>query len=160
MQRFMNFLVERHEIDSDEDYDPLEQFEGDKITDLLEDFVFALNKKLKPSGISTMLAAPELFFEMNRKTWHRKLVRRGIKREDVELGGKIPATDDDIAKMLSVTNKLRDKAIIHFLASTGSRPAGVSDPVLRMKHLADMPQGCKAIKIYDKSKKGYKFFYR
>jgi len=155
MQRFMDFLVNRHEIDSNKDYERLTEFESDKITDLLEDFVMDLNPKLKSTTISTMLAAPELFFQMNRKIWHQKLVRRSIKRDDKDLGGKIPATDDDVRRMLSATKKARDKAIIHFLASTGSRPAGVSDPVLRMKHLVDMPHGCKGIKIYDESKDGY-----
>ena len=57
--------------------------------------------------------------------------------------------------MLSTITKLRTKALIHFLASTGARPAVIVDPILRIKHLEDMPQDCKTVKIYDGSREGY-----
>jgi len=59
---------------------------------------------------------------------------------------------------------VRKRAMILFLASTGIRPGGLIDPVLRMKHLVWMadpanpirnPEFCYAIKIYDLSKEGY-----
>ena len=45
--------------------------------------------------------------------------------------------------------------MIHFLACTGIRPGAIADPVIRLKHLFDMPYGCKAIRIYDGSKSCY-----
>ena len=96
MKRFMKFLVEEKCIENNEDYEQVSNFDSEKITNVLEDFVAKLNKKLKPAAISTMLAASELFFDMNRKTWFRKLVRRGIKKEFGEPGGRMPATDEDI----------------------------------------------------------------
>ena len=158
MKRFMDFLVDETCIENNEDYEQVSNFDSEKITNVLEDFVAKLNKKLKPAAISTMLAASELFFDMNRKAWFRKLVRRGIKKEFGEPGGRIPATDEDIQRMLEVTKHVRDKAVIHFLASTGIRPAAITDPILRMKHLVEMPLQCKAIKIYDETKEGYWVF--
>jgi len=156
MKRFMDFLILYKEIKTNEDYDLLLEWDSEKITDLLEEFVASLNKTLKKtSAIKTMLAGPELFFEMNRKIWHKKLVRRGIKKDGLIKSGKLPATDEDIQRMLQVTKNLRDIAVIHFLASTGSRPAGIVDPVLRMKHLTEMPHKCYAIKIYDQYDEGY-----
>jgi len=155
MKRFMNFLVGINQIKNNESYDDIGKFESEKITDALEDFVAELNKKLKKSAINTMLAGPELFFEMNRKIWHKKLVRKGIKNDEGVKSGREPATDEDIQSMLDVTKTVRDKAIIHFLASTGSRPAGITDPILRMKHLVKMPSNCYAMKIYDESNEGY-----
>ena len=155
MKRFMKFLVGINEIKSDDVYDDVAKFGSEKITDALEEFVAELNKKLKKSAINTMLAGPELFFEMNRKIWHKKLVRKGIKNDEGVKGGREPATDEDIQSMLDVTKTVRDKAIIHFLSSTGSRPAGITDPILRMKHLVKMPSNCYAVKIYDESNEGY-----
>ena len=155
MKRFMKFLVGINEIKNDEAYDDVAKFGSDKITDALEEFVAELNKTLKKTAITTMLAAPELFFDMNRKIWYKKLVRKGIKNDEGVKGGKTPATDEDVQSMLDVAKTPRDKAIIHFLACTGSRPSGITDPVLRMKHLVEMPGNCYAIKIYDESEEGY-----
>ena len=49
--------------------------------------------------------------------------------------------------MLSNTKNIRDKALIHFLASTGAR-IGVFDHELLFKHLRKMPHSCYAIKLY------------
>jgi len=164
MKRFMDFLVRNNKIQNDTEYDELVGFDSDKITDLLEDFVFELNNRVKPKAVTTMLAAPELFFEMNRKIWHKKLVRKSIRKDDVESGGKIPITDEELQSVIDSAIHPRDKALIHFLASTGSRPAGITDPILRMKHLTYMPNPsnpnqeqhwCYAVRIYDESKEGY-----
>jgi integrase/recombinase XerD len=118
----------------------------------------------KPQSITVLLAAPELFFEMNRKIWHKKLVRKSINKDDTESQGKTPITTDEIKKMLDPAKHPRDKAVIHFFASTGARPAGITDPVLRMKHLTWMPnpnnpthelKWCYGIRIYHESKEGY-----
>ncbi len=101
---------------------------------------------------------------MSRKIWHKKLVRRLIKKDDAEPPGKTSATNEDVQRMLDSIKHPREKALIHFLASTGSRPAGITDPILGMKHLAYMPNPnnpthehnwCYAIRIYDESKEGY-----
>jgi len=61
--------------------------------------------------------------------------------------------------MLQHTKSLRTKCLVHFLADTGMRPAGLVDPILRRKHLVELktPNGkkCYALKIYEGSKSGY-----
>jgi len=60
--------------------------------------------------------------------------------------------------MLSLTNDLRNIALIHFFASTGIRPYALQDPILRLKHLVKMDYEnsyCYGIKVYDESKFGY-----
>jgi len=165
MVRFMKFLKSEGHIDSIDDYDKLLDFGTEKITDILEDFVSDLKLTQKRSSIATIIAPPELFFEMNRKIWHRKLVRKTINKGDDTTGGKTPITTDEVKMMLEHAKHPRDKALIHFLASTGARPAGTTDPVLRMKHLAYMPnpnnptresKWCYAIRIYgDSDEYGY-----
>lgn len=56
-------------------------------------------------------------------------------------------TTSEIKQMLSNTKNIRDKALIHFLASTGAR-IGVFDHELLFKHLRKMPHGCYAVKLY------------
>ncbi len=69
LKKFMNYLVSIKEITHNEEYKKLIEYNSEKITDLLEDYVIELSQKLKPNGINTHLSAVELFLEMNRKIW-------------------------------------------------------------------------------------------
>jgi len=138
------------------DYDAIAKKETDDIQKLLENWVRELKKRnLEPNTISTKLDAIELFLEMNKKIWYKKIVRKMLPDSDRVAGGDVPFTTDDIARLKQVAKKPRDLAIIDFLASTGVRPGCLSDPVLRLKHLEEMPQDCKAVKVYDGSRDGY-----
>jgi len=53
------------------------------------------------------------------------------------------------------TREIRSKALIHFMASTASRPGGIDDPVLTFRSLRPMELGCGAIFIYEDSKEHY-----
>ncbi len=138
------------------DYDEIAKKETDDIQKLLENWVRELKKRnLEPNTISTKLDAIELFLEMNKKIWYKKIVRKMLPDSDRVAGGDVPFTTEDIARLKQVAKKPRDIAVIDFLASTGVRPGCLSDPVLRLKHLEDMPQDCKAVKVYDGSRDGY-----
>jgi len=169
IQRFMKFAAEFKYVSNEEDFESLLEYDTEKITDILEEFVNYLEGQgLVCEAIKPTLAAPELFFEMNRKLWHKKLVRRGIQKEDRIQGGKAPATKEDLQQMLKYCERsLRKQAIIHFLACTGIRPAALVDPVLKIKHLKSMPNlndpinqphYCYAVKVYDESNEGYSAF--
>ena len=166
IQRFMKFAAECKYVKHKEDFESLLQYDGEKITDILEEFVNHLEDQgLVAEAIKPTLAAAELFFEMNRKLWHKKLVRRGIQKKDRVQGGNAPATNEDLQNMLVYCQRsLRKQSIVHFLASTGMRPAALIDPVLKLKHLISMPNPnnpinqptyCYAISVYDESKEGY-----
>ena len=169
IQRFMRFASEFKYVKHDEDFESLLDYDSEKITDILEEFVNYLEGcGLVFETVKTTLASPELFFEMNRKIWHKKLVRRSMQRPDRVPGGRVPVTTEDIQNMLKYcARSLRKQAIIHFLTSTGIRPAALIDPVLRIKHLVSMPNPydpinhphyCYAVKVYDESKDGYWVF--
>lgn len=137
-------------------YDDLKNLKTDRIQKLLENWILYLSEKgLKAMTIRTKLSAVELFLEMNKKIFHKKILHKLIPSDDYIIGGDIPYTTEEIQKMLSTTTKLRTKAIIHFLASTGARPASIVDPILKLKHLEEMPDGCMGIKLYEGSKQGY-----
>jgi len=138
------------------DYDAISKKETDDIQKLLENWVREQKKRnLEPNTISTKLDAIELFLEMNKKIWYKKIVRKMLPDSDRVAGGDVPFTTEDIARLKQVAKKPRDIAVIDFLASTGVRPGCLSDPVLRLKHLEDIPNGCKAVKVYDGSRDGY-----
>jgi len=166
IQRFMRFAAEFQYVKHAEDFESLLDYNSEKITDIFEEFVNYLEgQRLVYEAIKSTLAAPELFFEMNRKIWHKKLVRRSMQKTDRIQGGRDPATTEDIQNMLQYCERsLRKQALIHFLASTGIRPAALIDPVLKIKHLVSMPNlndpinhphYCYAVKVYDESKEGY-----
>jgi len=179
-QQFMRFCVSHKTITKDQDYESLLKLDTEQITDLLLDYV----DKKQEEGLQCVmnyLQAVELFFEMNRKIWHKRVVRKSITKEDREIAGKTPASDDDVFNMISVNKKLRNKLIIHYIASTGCRPGAIIDPPLQFKHLIALPdihgatkfdfdpennpdldihkyeaeRYCYAIKIYDGSNEGY-----
>ncbi|NDB89208.1 MAG: site-specific integrase, partial [Thaumarchaeota archaeon] len=137
------------------DYDDI-VLPTDKIQALLEDWIIYLKRRdLRSRTIKGKIGSVELFLEMNKVIFHKKILHKLIPSADYIPGGEEPFTTSDIQRMLFSTTKPRTKAIIHFLASTGIRPAALVDPVLKIKHLIDMPYGCKAIKVYDNSKEGY-----
>lgn len=137
-------------------YDDIPKLRTNKIQALLENWVMHLAEKgLKAQSIRAKLHAVELFLEMNKVVVHKRVLHKLIPSDDYIAGGEIPFTTEEIQKMLAASTKLRTKAIIHFLASTGVRPASITDPVLCLKHIEDMPHLCKAIKIYDGSREGY-----
>jgi len=179
IKKFMNFCVNEKVIEHNEDFEKLLELDSNEITDLLNDYVdWQINKGDKHDTISSALVSPEAFFDMNRKVWFKKEVKRGnTKNPTKSLAGKTPATDDDIFKMITYTASLRNKAVIHFLSSTGTRPAALVD----MKHLIPLPdisdiftsdenpkfnlktfrkfeRHCYAIKVYDQAKEEYFVF--
>lgn len=162
----MKFLFENKKISDVESFTSLIEFDSDKITDEMEEYVFELNKTLKPKSINAFLAPVELFFEMNRKIWHKKLVRKSIQKNDSEQYGNTPITIDEIQNVLQVCKHPRDTALVHFLASTGIRPSGLLDPILRMKHLVYLSDPnnlsdtkyCYAVRVYDGSNEAYWVF--
>ena len=137
-------------------FDEIAKVEPNKIQGILENWIMDLSTKgIKGSTIRVKLAPVELFLDMNRITYFKRILHKMIPRDDGILGGSEPFTTEEIRRMLESTKKLRTKAFVHFLASTGIRPGAIIDPILRRKHIAEMPDGCLAVKVYDNSKEGY-----
>ena len=130
--------------------------QSDKIQEILENWIMDLSDKaVKGSSIRTKISPVELLLEMNRVVFYKKILHKLIPKDNGISGGSLPFTNDDVNQMLESTKKLRTKALIHFISSTGIRPGAIIDPILRRKHLVEMPHGCLAIKVYDNSPEGY-----
>jgi len=63
---------------------------------------------------------------------------------------------DDVRRLLDATKTPRDRALVHFVASSGIRARGVED--LKLKHLKKMPNGCKCVTVYAGTKDEYYTF--
>ena len=137
------------------DYQDIVKADTDTIQDWLERWGIDQKKEgLRRSTIVGRLNAVELFLDMNKKTWYRKIVRKLLPSNDEIPGGEVPFTTDELFRMLQACKRPRDAAVLHFFASTAARPAAMEDPVLRKKHLVKI-EDCYGIKIYDGSKEGY-----
>jgi len=163
----MKFAHSQRIISGNEEYDELIKLDQEQITDFLLDWIdYKKEQGVKAKTIATKISSVEIFFDMNRRLFHRKIVRKTIGKDDAPIGGGVSFTDDDVKHMLSVTRSLRTKALIHFFASTGTRPAALIDPILKIKHLVEMPhpknpaiqKWCYGVKIYDESRDGYYCF--
>jgi len=152
-QKFMRFAVDKKLVKHKEDFESLLEFDSGKITDVLEDYVDFLEDR-GDKNVGTDLASPELFFQNNRKLWHRELVRGGIKRDKGLPGGELPIEDKELQVVYFGTDDLRKKCIISIISSLGIRPGALIDPVLCFKHLVPI-EDCYAVKIYDGSLSGY-----
>jgi len=136
------------------DFDTLAALSTDAIQDYLESYVLLLRKR-GIKAVRTRVCGPELFFEMNKKLFYKKILHKLFPSDDRPLAGGVAYTNEDILTMLASTKRVRTTAIIHFLASTGIRPGGIADPPFKKKHLVKMPEGCYAVKVYDESRDGY-----
>jgi len=136
------------------DFDTLAGLSTDDIQDNLESYVLLLRKR-GVKAVRTRVCGPELFFEMNKKLFYKKILHKLFPSDDRPLAGGVAYTNEDILTMLASTKRVRTTAIIHFLASTGIRPGGIADPPFKKKHLVKMPEGCHAVKVYDDSREGY-----
>ncbi len=127
-------------------YDSLSRIEPAKLQEMLEDHIMLRKKQINPNSIPVEFFAIKSFLEINEVElkWRKvaKLFPAKIKKT-----GRRAYTTQEIQQILSTTTELRTRAIIHFLASSGVRIGAL--PELRIRHLRDMPLGCKAVCIYE-----------
>jgi len=137
-------------------YDEFVKMSVPQIQDFLKEWINHLkSKNLKGNSISTKLNPIELMLEMNEVVWAKRKIKKMIPKSVHEKGGKRPITSEEIQLLLKTTNDFRMIAIIHFLASTGIRPAVLTDPPLQFKHLKKLSDDCYTVKIYDESSESY-----
>jgi len=128
------------------DYDSLVNMPKDDIEMLVEEYVVYLKKTVSPNSVQTMMTGIKHFFIMNRISLFWELIQK-MYPERVKTSGFKAWDTKQIREMLDATTSKRSKALIHFLASTGSR-IGVFDYNLSMKHLKNLEDGSKAVLIY------------
>ena len=137
------------------DYDSIVQIKKPELQKLIETYVIHLKKTIGPNSVSTYGNHIKTFLEANDIDLNWRRIKR-LYPAKVKRSGSSAYLTQDIKKMLDVTKSLRNKAVIHFLASTGVRIGAL--PELKIKHLRDMPLGCKMVTIYEDSTEEYQTF--
>ncbi len=127
------------------DYDSVLSIPSDKAQEMVEDYLIHL-KKTKPNSATAYIWGIKHFFIVNRLKLDWEIIQKMLPQREVKSGYKAWTTKH-IQKLLSYSKTKRNRALIHFLASTGSR-IGVFDHNLKMKHLFDVGHGCKGVILY------------
>ena len=128
------------------DYDSILSIPTDKAQEMVEDYLVHL-KKTKPANSATAgIWGIKHFFVMNRIKLDWEIIKKMLPHQEVKSGYKAWTTEH-IQKLLSYAKTKRNRALIHFLASTGCR-IGVFDHDLKIKHLSDVGHGCKKVVFY------------
>jgi len=152
--RSLNEFMTFHYLRS---YDEFINLPVHQIQNFLKEWINHLkSKNLRGNTISTKINPIELMLDMNEIVWAKRKIKRMIPKSIHEKGGRRPITTEEIQLLLKATHDFRMIAIIHFLASTGTRPAMLTDPPLQFKHLKKkLSDDCYTVKIYDESSEGY-----
>lgn len=113
---------------------------------ILEDYAIHLKRIANPNSIPSRFRGVKHFFVMNRIVLDWEIICKIFppKQKTSELRAY---TTKEVKAMISNARTLRDRAIIHFLVSTGAR-IGIFDHTLLMRHLRKMPLGCTATLLY------------
>ena len=116
------------------------------LQNMLEDYLIKLKCTTNPNSIPSKFQGIKHFCMMNKINLNWYIIHKMFPQKQ-----KTPSlrsyTTEEIKKLLHTTENLRDKSLIHFLASTGAR-IGVFDSKLSFEHLKKMQHGCIAIKLY------------
>jgi len=122
---------------------------------MLEDYLFHLKKLVSPNSIPTIMAGIELFFLMNRRTIQTKILHK-MYPSRVKITGSKAWTTQDVSRIIQFASSKRNRALIHFVASTGARIGAIEG--LQLRHVVDMPDKCQAVTLYDGTNEEYMRF--
>jgi len=137
------------------DYDSILTIEPKKLQIMVEDYLFYLKKRLSPSSVKQTFFPIELFLSMNDVTINFKKIRKMFPSIEKRVGNNAYTTKD-IQNILKSEKSVRNRALVHVLASSGMRVGGITE--LLIKHLRDMPNGCNAVLVYAGSRDEYTTF--
>ncbi len=122
------------------------EFPTNDLQVMLENYILYLKHTANPNSIPSKFRGIKHFFVMNRINLNWNIIYKMFPQKQ-----KTPSlrayTTNEIKEILYNTKNIRDKALIHFLASTGAR-IGVFDHPLAIRHMKKMPCGCYAILLY------------
>lgn len=148
VMKFMKF----HNL---KDFDSVVKIEKKELQKLVETYVIHRKKKISPNTLPSEGNAIKTFLEANDIDLNWRKIKR-LYPAPVKRSGSSAYSTEVVKKMLDVSPQIRNKAIIHFLASSGVRIGSL--PELKLKHIRDMPLDCKMITVYEDSIEEYQTF--
>jgi len=155
---YTRYLAEFRDFFILKSYDSLLEIETKKLQEMLENFMmYQKNSGLSLSYINGKLSALKLFFAMNDVVSLNWIKLGKMKPEKKKLTGDKPYKTEDIQKMLRVVGKnIKFRCLTHMISASGMRIGGFEG--LKLKHIQDMPNGCKSILVYEDDKAEYTTF--
>lgn len=135
-----------------QDFDSILNVEQSDLQKMVETYVIHIKKNINPNTIPTYVNPIKTFLETNDIDLNWRKIKRLFPAK-IKRSGSSAYQTQDIELMLKATPQVRNKAVIHFLASTGCRVGALVD--LKINHLRDMPLGCKMVTIYEGSTDEY-----
>jgi len=135
-----------------ETFDDLLKADEKSIQRKVEDYVIHLKTKISPNSFSSQLSPIILFYKLNDVNLNEVSLKK-MYPEKIKRGGYGAYTKQDVQTMLDSTASKRTKAIILILSSTGCRVGALVE--LKMKHIENMPHGCKSVLFYAGSVEEY-----
>ena len=139
LNRFKDHFIIKNE-------DALITIQPKKIQVMIEDYLLYLrSQNIGHAYCCTVLNALKKFFSMNDiiLNWDKLKM---MKPEKTVRKDRAYTTEELRILLSHVSNKPLWKAFLHFMASSGVRSGFAEE--LKMKHLKDMPNGCKAVTVY------------
>ena len=137
------------------DYDSIIAIDTPQLQIMVEDYVMMLKKRIGANSMRTYMAGIQAFFETNDIELRWKKIHRLFPAKVKKTGTRMWTTED-IRIMLSSVRDLRQKALIHFLAASGVRRGAI--PELKLRHLQEIPDGCRSVLVYEGSLEEYTTF--
>jgi len=138
-----------------QDHDSIIQIDKKELQRLVETYVIHLKRNIGPNSISTYTNPIKTFLEVNDIDLNWRKIRR-LFPAMMKRSGSSAYQTSDVKRMIDVTPQIRNKAVIHFMASTGVRIGALCE--LKLRHIKDMPFGCKMVTIYEDSIEEYQTF--
>ena len=148
LERFLKFYKLK-------DFDSLVAIPPEKLQIMIEDYVMHIKKNINPNTVPSYVYPLKLFCESNNVDLKWRKIKK-LFPAPVKITGDAAYSTADIKKILESTPILKNKALIHFLASTGCRIGALSD--LQLRHIIQMPNSCKAVQVYEDSIEEYYTF--
>ena len=136
-----------------ESFDSLITKPVDELQGIVEDYLIHIKENRHPNSVPILMLGVRHFFVMNRIPLYWEIIRKMYPPKKKSAGFK-PWTTEQIQKMLLGTTSKRNRAIVHFLSSTGAR-VGVIDENFTMKYLENISDGCKAVLLYPNENEEY-----
>jgi len=136
-------------------YDSIIKIRKKDLQGMIEIYVIHLKRNIGPNSVSTYANPIKTFLEVNDIDLNWRKIKR-LYPAMIKRSGSSAYQTSDVKRMLDATPQIRNKAVIHFLASTGVRIGALCD--LKLKHIRDMPLGCKMITVYEDSIEEYQTF--
>ena len=123
---------------------------------LVEDYVFSLkNRNLSRMSIKGYLQGVKLFLEMSDVALNWTKIKM-FYPEASRPSGQKAYTNEDVREILNSSINKKFRCLVHLMASSGMRIGGVRE--LQLKHLEEMPHGCKSVLVYAGTKDEYQTF--